>query len=113
MAVGVLVRAVLKPDEDGFHAFCPGLPGCHTWGSTEGEVLANLQEAASLCPASSIAYGEPILVECHCPVPASEASSRAPFHHRPRKGRFLLGPATGEPSRVLPPAGQTLGSDPL
>jgi predicted RNase H-like HicB family nuclease len=37
--------------EDGreaFHAFCPALKGCHTWGHTYNEALANLREAVEL-----------------------------------------------------------------
>lgn len=65
------LRAVLEPDEGGFHAFCPGLPGCHTWGSTEAEALENLREAASLYLESLIAHGEPIPVESHGTAPSS------------------------------------------
>jgi len=71
MATVFRLRAVLEPDEGGFHAFCPGLPGCHTWGSTEEEALANLREAASLYLESLIAHGEPIPVESHGPSPSS------------------------------------------
>jgi predicted RNase H-like HicB family nuclease len=37
--------------EDGrkaFHAFCPALKGCHTWGHTYPEALTNLREAVEL-----------------------------------------------------------------
>ncbi|RLC71531.1 MAG: type II toxin-antitoxin system HicB family antitoxin [Chloroflexi bacterium] len=71
MATVFRVRAVLEPDEDGFHAFCPGLPGCHTWGSTKAEALENLREAASLYLESLIAHGEPIPVESHGPSSSS------------------------------------------
>ena len=38
-------RVVVEPDEDVFHAYCPVLKGCHTWGHTFEEALANIQEA--------------------------------------------------------------------
>jgi predicted RNase H-like HicB family nuclease len=46
-------RVVVEADvqEDGtpaYHGFCPALRGCHTWGHTEEEALARIQEAVSL-----------------------------------------------------------------
>lgn len=38
--------------EDGtkaYHASCPALRGCHTWGYSRAEALANLHEAIELC----------------------------------------------------------------
>ncbi len=32
----------------GYHANCPALKGCHTWGHTFEEALANLREAVEL-----------------------------------------------------------------
>ena len=37
---------ILEPDGDGFHAFCPALPGCHTCGDTLEEAMRNIREAA-------------------------------------------------------------------
>lgn len=37
--------------EDGrnaYHAYCPALKGCHTWGHTYEEALGNIQEAVEL-----------------------------------------------------------------
>lgn len=31
---------------DGYHAYCPALPGCGTWGRTYEEVIQNIREAA-------------------------------------------------------------------
>jgi predicted RNase H-like HicB family nuclease len=31
-----------------FHASCPALKGCHTWGHTYEEALANIREAVEL-----------------------------------------------------------------
>ena len=46
-------RVVIEEDEleDGgqaFHAYCPALKGCYTWGNTYDEALANIREAAEL-----------------------------------------------------------------
>ena len=34
--------------EKAYHAFCPALKGCHTWGHTYDEALANAREAIEL-----------------------------------------------------------------
>jgi predicted RNase H-like HicB family nuclease len=34
--------------ERAFHASCPALKGCHTWGHTYDEALANIREAIEL-----------------------------------------------------------------
>jgi len=31
-----------------YHAFCPALKGCHTWGRSYDEALANAREAIEL-----------------------------------------------------------------
>jgi len=46
-------KVIVEEDEfdDGrkaYHAYCPALKGCHTWGHTYQEALANIQEAVSL-----------------------------------------------------------------
>jgi predicted RNase H-like HicB family nuclease len=33
---------VIEPDEEGFHAFVPALPGCHTFGVTIEEAHTNI-----------------------------------------------------------------------
>jgi antitoxin HicB len=33
------------PDEAGYLAFFPALPGCHTWGTTYEEAVKNAEEA--------------------------------------------------------------------
>jgi len=40
--------AVIEQDTDGFFAYCPDLPGCHSQGDTFEEALANIREAATL-----------------------------------------------------------------
>ncbi|MDQ2805695.1 MAG: type II toxin-antitoxin system HicB family antitoxin [Chloroflexota bacterium] len=54
---------VLEPDEDGFHAYVPVLPGCHTFGRSLDEVRANISEAIELHVAVMRADGEPIPIE--------------------------------------------------
>ncbi len=39
---------VIEPDEGGFHAYVPSLPGCHTFGDTVEEARKNILEAIEL-----------------------------------------------------------------
>jgi predicted RNase H-like HicB family nuclease len=46
-------RVVVEDDEmetgeKAYHAYCPALKGCHTWGRTYDEALANVREAVEL-----------------------------------------------------------------
>ena len=46
-------KVAIEPDKfedgrDAWHAFCPALKGCHTWGHTHEEALANLRDAIDL-----------------------------------------------------------------
>lgn len=55
----------IEPDrmEDGsqaFHAWCPALKGCHTWGHTREEALARAQEAVELYIQDLLDAGEPV-----------------------------------------------------
>lgn len=43
-----------------FHANCPALKGCHTWGRTYEEALANIREAVELYVEDLRETGEPI-----------------------------------------------------
>lgn len=52
--------------EDGrpaWHAWCPALQGCHTWGHTRDEALANVREAVELYVQDLVATGDKIPVE--------------------------------------------------
>lgn len=58
----------IVPDqfEDGrkaFHASCPALKGCHTWGETQEEALDRIREAIELYVDDLRASGEPIPVD--------------------------------------------------
>ncbi len=35
----------LRKSEEGYAVSCPGLPGCHSQGSTEEEALDNIRDA--------------------------------------------------------------------
>jgi predicted RNase H-like HicB family nuclease len=54
---------VIEPDEDGFHAYVPALPGCHTFGDTIDEARTNVVEAMELHLESMQQDGEPIPVD--------------------------------------------------
>jgi predicted RNase H-like HicB family nuclease len=58
-----IFSVVIEEDafEDGwqtYHAFCPGLKGCHTWGHTYDEALINIQEAVQLYVEDLMEAGE-------------------------------------------------------
>lgn len=38
-------KVVLEQSEEGFAAWVPGLPGCHSQGATEEEALQNITDA--------------------------------------------------------------------
>ena len=59
------LQVAIEPDESGFHASCPALKGCHTYGATREEALHNLKEAAELYLESLIAHGEAIPIGEH------------------------------------------------
>jgi predicted RNase H-like HicB family nuclease len=54
---------VIEPDEEGFHAFVPVLPGCHSFGATVDEARANIVEAMELHIESMREDGEPVPTE--------------------------------------------------
>lgn len=55
-----LFEVVIEPDEDVYQAYCPDLPGCHTWGHTKAEALRYIKEAVELYVYDLIADGKPI-----------------------------------------------------
>ncbi len=54
---------VIEPDEVGYHAFVPALPGCHTFGDTLDETRANIAETLELHLECMIEDGEKIPLE--------------------------------------------------
>ncbi|MBI2953117.1 MAG: type II toxin-antitoxin system HicB family antitoxin [Chloroflexi bacterium] len=55
------VRIAIEPEDDGrWSAWAPDLPGCATWGYTQEEALANIQEAFTLYIETLIDEGLPI-----------------------------------------------------
>jgi len=56
----------------GFHAFCPALRGCHTWGHTHEEALARIREAVELYIEDLVANGEEV------PVDAAQGAVEVP-----------------------------------
>ncbi|MGD0200181.1 MAG: type II toxin-antitoxin system HicB family antitoxin [Bryobacteraceae bacterium] len=41
----MVYTVALRQSEEGFSAWCPGLPGCWSQGATEQEALENIQSA--------------------------------------------------------------------
>jgi predicted RNase H-like HicB family nuclease len=56
----VVIEEDPKDDRMAYHAFCPALRGCHTWGYTYEEALKNIKEAVELYIEDLRASGEPI-----------------------------------------------------
>ncbi len=54
---------VIEPDEGGFYAYVPALPGCHSFGATVDEARANIAEAIQLHIECMQEDGKPIPVE--------------------------------------------------
>ena len=42
------LNILIEKDDDGYFAYCPELPGCHSQGDTFEKVMANIREAAEL-----------------------------------------------------------------
>lgn len=57
----VIVEKDARPDgASAFHAYCPALKGCHTWGRTQEGALANAREAIELYVEDLLQAGDPI-----------------------------------------------------
>ena len=54
---------VIEPDEEGYPAFVPALPGCHSHGGTLDETRENIAEAVELHIESMVEDGEEIPIE--------------------------------------------------
>lgn len=61
MAMKAAFPVVIEQDEDGVYiASCPVLQGCHTYGSTLEEALANIKEAIEAHLEARLLSGDPI-----------------------------------------------------
>ena len=54
---------VIEPDEQGYHAFVPSLPGCHSFGDSVEEAKANILKAIEVHVESMVEDGESVPVE--------------------------------------------------
>jgi len=54
---------VIEPDEQGYHAFVPTLPGCHSFGDSVEEAQTNIREAIEVHVESMLEDGESVPVE--------------------------------------------------
>ena len=50
-----------EPDDEGYSAYSPSLPGCFSNGRTIEETRRNMREAIQQHVASLLAHGEPLL----------------------------------------------------
>ena len=74
---GLRVVICVKPDSPGFHAYCPGLPGVHTYGMTKEEALTNAKDAIMAYIQSLVKHSEPIPAALF-QTPDKQLKSRAP-----------------------------------
>lgn len=73
-------RVIIEDDQfdDGrqaYHAYCPALPGCHTWGYTYEEAQTNIREAVSLYLEDMLEAGEEIPTDSSTRAAESESSA--------------------------------------
>ena len=73
-------RVVIEDDQfdDGrsaYHAYCPALPGCHTWGYTYQEAQTNIREAICLYLEDILEAGEEIPTDSSIQTAENESPS--------------------------------------
>jgi len=56
-------RAIIEPDEGGYHGYVPALRGCHTCGDTIEETKKNLREATQCYVESLLLDGEKVPID--------------------------------------------------
>ena len=56
----VVIEEDPKDDRMAYHAYCPALKGCHTWGYTYEEALKDIKETAELYIEDLRESGDPI-----------------------------------------------------
>ncbi|MHB8523792.1 MAG: type II toxin-antitoxin system HicB family antitoxin [Limisphaerales bacterium] len=59
----VVEKDATADGQKAYHASCPALKGCHTWGRTYDEALANAQEAIELYIEDLREAGEPLQID--------------------------------------------------
>ncbi len=52
------IKIVVEPDDDGYYAHCPGLPGIFACGKTEEEALLNAKDGAISILRTKLSLGE-------------------------------------------------------
>jgi len=57
---GLKYRVLIEPDEDGYVAEVPALPGCISQGETRHGALENIREAIAGYLESLEAHGDPV-----------------------------------------------------
>ncbi len=50
----------VEPQEGGYLAYFPALPGCHTWGTTYEAAVKNAEEALAVYVETLRAHGDPL-----------------------------------------------------
>jgi antitoxin HicB len=50
----------IEPQEGGYLAYFPALPGCHTWGQTYEDAIKHAEEALALYLETLAVHGDPI-----------------------------------------------------
>lgn len=55
-----IFQVVMEPDGDGWHVFCPALPGASTWGETQQQAMAHIEEVTQMVIESLIEFGDPL-----------------------------------------------------
>ncbi len=81
--IRVVVPVVIEPDDGGFHAYVPHLPGCHVGGETLEEAKRNILDAAYLYVKALIERGEPLPVGVAIEVEKPKGEERPPDHTDP------------------------------
>jgi antitoxin HicB len=59
------------PEDGGFLAYFPSLPGCHTWGHCYEEAVRNAEEALQLYVETLTKHGDPLPQESEANSPVS------------------------------------------
>ncbi len=61
----------IERHEDGYLAYFPALPGCHTWGRRYEDAVKHAEEALAVYIETLAAHGDRIPVEAHTDAPVS------------------------------------------